>query len=181
MADWKITDPLVAGAIKAGGLLSNILPQGFSTPVRVLDETLSGNKNAITEKDLTPEQLKFLKDIVDFKGGDKGSITYQDYLEYYAKNKDKRGINVAPGLFSLFDPYGQMQTTLGQFTFFKDPKKGLQIKDFYDFNNLQSQAGAMETAMGPYGAIREYAGRQIPEGSGRIVNINLTGLEPSIK
>jgi len=67
MADWRVTDPLVAAAVKAGGLLSNVLPQGMMTPARILDETVSGNQKSITEQDLTPEQRKFLKDLIAYK------------------------------------------------------------------------------------------------------------------
>lgn len=180
MADWRVTDPLVAAAIKAGGLLSNVMPQGMMTPARILDETVSGSQKSITEQDLTPEQLKFLKDLIAYKEDyakktetPSGSVNYEDYKRYAEQLPEgQRVFNKEPGLLSVVDPYGQMQTTLGQFRYSKD-KNGINIRDVYDFNNLQSQARAMETALGMYGAVRDYAGRQVPEGSGRPVNINL--------
>jgi hypothetical protein len=197
MADWKITDPLINAVISAGGALGNVLPNsGMFTPVKTLNDTLKGNQSTITEKDLTAEQLKFIKDIVAFKekyaaehkgasGVHPGAITYQDY-QLYAKTlpEDQSPMSKTPGLFSVFDPYGQMQTTLGQFGYKIDPKTGaVSVSDKYNFNPLYNVNGsaAMETAYGPYGAVREYAGRQIPEGTGRPVNINISGLEPSIK
>jgi len=197
MADWKITDPLINAAVSTGGALGRVLPNtGMFTPVKALDETLKGKQSAITEKDLTPEQLDFIKKIVAFKekyasenkdaaGVKPGAITYQDY-QLYANSlpEGQHVISRTPGFFSMFDPYGQMQTTLGQFGYKIDPKTGtVAISDKYNFNPLYNIDGspAMETAYGPYGAVREYAGRRIPEGTGRVVNINLTGLEPSIK
>ena len=185
MADWRVTDPLVAAAVKAGGLLSNVMPQGMMTPARILDETVSGNQKSITEQDLTPEQLKFLKDLIANKEEyakktetPSGTINYEDYKRYAEQLPDgQRVFNKTPGLLSVLDPYGQMQTTLGQFRY-TNGKDGINIRDVYDFNNLQSQAGAMETALGMYGAVRDYAGRQVPEGAGRPVNINLLSETP---
>lgn len=197
MADWKITDPLINAAVSTGGAIGSLLPNtGIFTPVKTLNDTLKGKQSAITEKDLTPEQLDFIKKIVAFKekyasenkgasGISPGAITYQDYQLYAKTLPEGEGpMSKTPGLFSVFDPYGQMQTTLGQFGYKINPKTGaVTISDKYNFNPLYNIDGtpAMETAYGPYGAVREYAGRQIPEGTGRTVNINLTGLEPSIK
>ena len=197
MADWKVTDPLIKLAVKTGGALGEALPSaGMFTPVKTLNDTLKGKEQTITEKDLTPEQVKFLKDIVAFKekylaenkgasGLKPGTINYTDY-QLYADSlpEGNHVISRTPGFFSMFDPYGQMQTTLGQFNYKIDPKTGdIKLSDKYNFNPLYNVDGsaAMETAYGPYGAVREYAGRQIPEGTGRPVNINLTGFEPSIK
>jgi hypothetical protein len=78
----------------------------------------------------------------------------------------------------MADPLGNIQTTLGRFTYQTDPKGNLQIIDRYDFNPpMQQDMREARTgdygAFGPYGMIREYAGEKIPPGKGRDVRINL--------
>ena len=197
MADWRITDPLVAAAIKAGGLLSNVMPQGMMTPIKVLDETLSGSKTPLTAKDITLEQQQFLKSLIDHKESknaeyakkfgegsrfsNPNAVAYSDYYNWWKDQpEDSRPEIKNQGMKSLLTPYGQMQTTLGQFNYQKDPKTGeIKITDLYNFNPLETSKD--ENDLGVYGSIREYAGRQLPEGSGRPVNINLLGEPPKKK
>ena len=194
MADWRVTDPFVAAAIKAGGLLSNVMPQGMMTPVRVLDETMSGSNKPLTAKDITPEQQQFLKSLIEHKEAknsdyekkfgegsrfsNPNAVAYSDYYNWWKDQpEDSRPEIKNQGMKSLLTPYGQMQTTLGQFNYQKDPKTGeIKITDTYNFNPLETSKD--ESDLGVYGSIREYAGRQLPEGAGRLVNINLLGDMP---
>jgi hypothetical protein len=197
MPDWRVTDPLVAAAIKAGGLLSNVMPQGMMTPVRVLDETMSGSNKPLTANDITPEQQQFLKSLIEHKElknaeyakkfgegsrfSNPNAVAYSDYYNWWKDQpEDSRPEIKNQGMQSLLTPYGQMQTTLGQFNYKKDPKTGdIKITDTYNFNPLETSKD--ESDLGVYGAIREYAGRQLPEGSGRPVSINLLGDMPKKK
>ncbi len=197
MPDWRVTDPFVAAAIKAGGLLSNVMPQGMMTPVRVLDETMSGSNKPLTANDITPEQQQFLKSLIEHKElknaeyakkfgegsrfSNPNAVAYSDYYNWWKDQpEDSRPEIKNQGMQSLLTPYGQMQTTLGQFNYQKDPKTGdIKITDTYNFNPLETSKD--ESDLGVYGAIREYAGRQLPEGSGRPVNINLLGDIPKMK
>lgn len=194
MPDWRVTDPLVAAAIKAGGLLSNVMPQGMMTPVRVLDETMSGSNKPLTANDITPEQQQFLKSLIEHKEAknaeyakkfgegsrfsNPNAVAYSDYYNWWKDQpEDSRPEIKNQGMQSLLTPYGQMQTTLGQFNYQKDPMTGdIKITDTYNFNPLETSKD--ESDLGVYGTIREYAGRQLPEGSGRPVNINLLGDMP---
>ena len=196
MDTWKVTDPFIAAAIKAGGLLSNVMPQGMMTPVRVLDETLSGKNTPLTTKDITPEQQQFLKSLIEHKEAknaeyakkfgegsrfsNPNSVAYSDYYSWWKDQpQDTRPPIMNQGMESLLTPYGQMQTTLGQFNYKKDPKTGeIKITDTYNFNPLETSKD--ESDLGVYGSIREYAGRQLPEGNGRPVDISLIG-EPKKK
>lgn len=197
MPDWRVTDPFVAAAIKAGGLLSNVMPQGMMTPVRVLDETMSGSNKPLTANDITPEQQQFLKSLIEHKElknaeyakkfgegsrfSNPNAVAYSDYYNWWKDQpEDSRPEIKNQGMQSLLTPYGQMQTTLGQFNYQKDPKTGdIKITDTYNFNPLETSKD--ESDLGVYGTIREYAGRQLPEGSGRPVNINLLGDIPKKK
>jgi len=73
---------------------------------------------------------------------------------------------------------GNVQTTLGQFRYVRDPQGGLRVVDTYDFNPLnphltQEARTGDYGGFGPYGLIREYAGEKVPPGKGRSVRINL--------
>jgi hypothetical protein len=74
--------------------------------------------------------------------------------------------SIAPNVLSILDPIGNVQTTLGRFTYARDPEGNLVVTDNYDFNPIREMSGA-------YGALRNYATEKIPPGSGRQVNINL--------
>jgi len=94
------------------------------------------------------------------------------------------------------DPRAALHTTLGKFRYAVDPETNeFVITDQYDFNppvsgitgsqlksepvTLDSVAMTAEGAGSPlYGLIRNYAGRVLPEGSGRDVRIRLNNLAP---
>jgi hypothetical protein len=155
-------------------------PEWFPTSGRTLLETAQGVKTPITEKNFKPEELDAIRQLIALKGSDKGSITYGDYVAL-AQKLSKDGpmpMSFTPSLFSMGDPLGNIQTTLGRFSYRTDPKGNLQVVDKYDFNPpmLQDMREARTGdygAFGPYGMIREYAGEKIPPGTGRDVLINL--------
>jgi hypothetical protein len=159
-------------------------PEWFATSGRTLLETVQGTRTPITEKNFKPEELDVIRRLVNLKGKDKGSVSYADYIELSRQMAKAKGeplpTSVTPSLFSMADPLGNIQTTLGRFSYQTDPKGNLQIIDRYDFNPpMQQDMREARTgdygAFGPYGMIREYAGEKIPSGSsaGRDVRINL--------
>lgn len=183
MAD-RWTDPLVSGGVSAA---ASLFPD--MTNVRILNETLNkGSKEPITAKDFAPEELDIIKRLVEFKGGDKGSVTYPDYLAFLDAERAAGRIGDVgtrlPSLFSVQSPYGQVQTTLGQFGFKVHPKtKEVSITDAYDFNPAaQGVNSEVVAGSGPYAMIRDLAGRKIPPGTGRVVDVRFNPLmEKSIK
>lgn len=173
--------PEVTGINKLLDYVVQRLPANmFSTNARTLIETAQGNRNPITESHFSPEELATIKELIALKGGDAGNIQYADY-HALSKAMQARGqipMSTAPGLLSMGDPLGNIQTTLGRFKYARDAKGNLVVQDTYDFN--PPQEGAMQEqrtgdygAFGPYGLIRDYAGEKIPPGYGRPVNINL--------
>jgi hypothetical protein len=94
------------------------------------------------------------------------------------------------------DPRAALHTTLGRFRYEVDPVTGsLVVVDRYDFNppvsvftgvtKTSPRIGAEQLVMSPegfeggmYGLLRQYAGRVLPEGSGRDVKIRLNNLAP---
>lgn len=155
-------------------------PAWFSTSGRTLLETAQGKRDPITETHFSPDELAFMRQLVAAKGGDSGAIGYGDYSKL-AEQMMKQGkvpASISPSVFSMGDPLGNVQTTLGRFRYARDPQGNLQIVDTYDFNPpqegvMQEQRTGDYGALGPYGLIRDYAGEKIPPGYGRQVKINL--------
>jgi len=155
-------------------------PQRFPTSARTLIETAQGIKSPITETHFSPEEIEAIRQLIMLKGGDSGSIKYGDYA-LLGKEMQKQGktpASLTPGLFSMGDPLGNIQTTLGRFRYARDANGNMQVVDIYDFNPPQENASQeVRTgdygAFGPYGLIRDYAGEKIPPGTGRSVKLNL--------
>jgi hypothetical protein len=173
--------PKVTGVNKVLDFIAQRLPADvFPTSGRTLLETVQGAKTPITEKNFSPEEMDVMRELAALKGGDKGSISYADYVAL-AREMNKRGevpASMSPSLFSMADPMGNVQTTLGQFRYMKDPQGNLQVVDKYDFNppnpNAMQEARTGDYgAFGPYGLIRDYAGEKVPPGAGREVRVNL--------
>jgi hypothetical protein len=160
--------------------------KGLPTSARTLLETVQGGRSRITEANFSPEEIDVMRQLATLKGGDKGSINYADYVAL-AGEMNKQGkmpASMSPGLLSMADPMGNVQTTLGQFRYQRDPKGNLQIIDTYDFNppnpNATQEARTGDYgAFGIYGLIRDYAGERIPPGMGRDVRVNLPPVKRS--
>ena len=156
-------------------------PSMFPTSARTLLETVQGTKTPITESNFSPEERDIMRQLAVLKGGQKGNIDYGDYVKLaeQMKKTGKVPVSVTPGLLSMADPMGNIQTTLGRFSYETDPKGNLRIIDRYDFNPIYDQGAMQEAqtgdygALSPYGLVRNYAGEKIPPGKGREVLINL--------
>ena len=149
-------------------LLQKVNPNYFPTSAKTLIETAQGKKDQITEKDFSPEELIALKKIIEFTKN-RGDVQYSDYYQLMKKEFEenkKIPASFVPSITSMLDPIGNLQTTLGRFTYTRDADGNLIVTDKYDFNK-ESNLGGM------YGLMRNYAGQKIPPGSGRDVRINL--------
>ena len=165
----SVVDPLI------GWILNKLPASSFPTAGRTFLETVQGNKDEITEKNFNPAELAYLRDLIDSTGG-RGHVQYFDY-GILARSKMKSGgdrpMSITPSLMSLGDVGGNLQTTLGKFTYATDPNGNLIVRDKYDFNPMSQNQGYVAAMTGPFGALHNYAERTIPPGSGRNVNINL--------
>jgi hypothetical protein len=154
-------------------LLQKLNPQLFPTAAKTLIETVQGNKEPITEKNFTPEELITLKKLIDITNN-KGNVQYSDYIKLMKQQQQEKGTipaSMTPSVLSILDPVGNLQTTLGRFTYTHDQNGNLIVIDKYDFNKPTDYSGV-------YGAIRNYAGEKIPQGSGREIIINLGNSDP---
>jgi hypothetical protein len=167
-SDNKKDTELTGASSLVDFLLQKLRPDLFPTAAKTLIETAQGNKEPITEKNFTPEELKILQKLIE-STNEKGNVQYPDYYQLMKKQQKEKGTIPAsfmPSITSMLDPIGNIQTTLGRFTYSRDADGNLIIVDKYDFNK-PSNLGGM------YGLLRNYAGEKIPTGSGRDVKINL--------
>ena len=123
-----------------GSLVKKIVP----AQVRTFVSTLAGNKNPITEKDFTEDELKQARDAVTKsrerqtgkrfikEEGDKlarqhydETVDYKDYGE--GKDRIANDFNMGSG--------AAMRNTLGRFKYEKTPEGRLVAIDTYDFKN----------------------------------------------
>ena len=113
----------------------------------------------------------------------RGYVTYSDYLKAFDAERARTGklpMSHTPSILSMFDPTGNLQTSLGRFTYENTPE-GLIVHDVYDFNPISDKATETDkevtqllgSVLSPVWAMRQYAGEKIPVGSGRTVRINL--------
>jgi len=154
-------------------------PSAFPTSGRTFLETAQGDRSPITEKHFNSDELEALRTLITLKGGGSGSVQYKDY-ELLANAMRKKGqlpASMSPSLFSMGDPLGNLQTTLGRFNYELDKEGNIRVFDSYDFNPPSEGAkpnGEVTAMSGPYAWIRNYAGERIPPGMGRSVQINLS-------
>ena len=161
--------------------MQRVNPNWFPTAGRLFAQTVQGEQRPITESDYTPEELEFMRRLIAFKGGSKGDIQYADYVANADAERKRTGkfsaVSLSPGVVSLADPFGNVQTSLGRFRYYRDANGNLMVVDSYDFNappKAATEFGLMEQkASGPFGMLRDYAGQKIPSGQGRSVQINL--------
>ena len=150
-------------------LIQKLNPQLFPTSAKTLIETLQGSKEQITEKNFSPEELVALRNLIEMTQN-KGNVQYSDYIDFMKKQQKEKGTipaSMTPSILSVLDPIGNLQNTLGRFTYSRDPQGNLIVVDNYDFNKQRPSTDSV------IGAIRNYAGEKIPAGSGRGVRINL--------
>lgn len=172
--------PQVTGINRLVDMVAQSLPpKWFPTSGRTFLETVQGNRSPITETNFTPEQLQALQKLIQLKGGDKGAIQYSDYsaLGDSMREGGKTPISLTPSLASMFDPLGNLQTTLGRFNYSKSPQGNYVVDDNYDFNPPMVDGTTQEArtgeygALGPYALVRDYAGEKVPTGTGRKVRV----------
>ena len=165
----SFADPLIDWVLK------KLPANSFPTAGRTFLETIQGNRDEITEKNFTPGELAWLKDLVNSTNS-RGNVQYADYGKLAASKVKSGGaipMSTTPSMLSLGDPMGNLQTTLGRFNYTTDADGNLIVQDRYDFNPMSQNQGYAAAMSGPFGVIHNYAERKIPLGSGRNVNINL--------
>lgn len=156
-----------------------------------LDTFVNKNPSEINQTYFLPSELDAVKQLIQAKGGDSGGIKYEDYKKFFPQKDGKYQSSQNNLSAGDVNPYESIRTSLGQFSYTKDPKTGnYLVSDVYDFNKPKSvkankalEAFGLsdyviqpETISSPYTALRTFAQRNMPEGSGRKVKLVIPGL-----
>ena len=137
------------------------------TPARLYLESMGGNREPISEKDFSEDELKAIQQLIAGSTG-RGGIGYHNYDEHPLEQ---------PGLAGLLTPKGRVANSLGQFQYQTDPT-GTTVTDAYDFNPVYKEQSPGFQALNVPGTagfsllhtLGEYL---IPPGKGRNVRIRL--------
>jgi len=146
-----------------------------------LDTFLDNKRDTIDTKQFSPEELHTIRNLIGITG-DKpsGSVQYDQYGIAGLQRKDTamNGDVIAASK----NPLESVRTTLGQFRYRKDPNSNnFIVEDQYDFNMPQKYIEgkndygdyAMHSMSNPLWAMRIYAGRKMPQGTGRKVRVEV--------
>lgn len=159
---------------------------------------LKENRGPITKDYFNQEELQALVDLIEKKGGTKGSITYEDYKRI-DKLAPERKVKQSELLAGLLPPRMSVSKALGQFNYELDPRTNqYRIIDEYDFNPKELEgikALSNSDFIGDYIAeyadpvagfnpfdvytlARIYGGRKMPPGTGRKVDLSVPATTP---
>jgi hypothetical protein len=161
----------------------------------LLDTFVNDKRDPITAKDFRERELAELQNLIRQKeklSGNKGSgnIQYKDYDTL--PGGDQRRAAQSQLVAGNLPPRTALSTSLGQFNYKLDPKTGrYMIIDEYDFNPqkvthmgktydvpLEHYGDYMVDALSSpsnalYSLVRLYAGRKMPPGTGRKVDLSV--------
>jgi len=183
----KIGGLLSDAAVKAslmGYDMINDRQQMPSSQRVYLNTFLDNNKSKITEKDFTPKELANIMEIIKAKqaadpNATRGYITYKDYEKFVPKEQLTVNAGIKAG---EKNPYENIRTTLGQFRYQVVPEmQRVFVIDNYDFNDVPAYK---DDESGEYigkdiskgRILRAYGRRNMPEGQGRQVLVEIPGL-----
>ena len=183
----KIGGLLSDAAVKAslmGYDMINDRQQMPSSQRMYLNTFLDNNKSKITEKDFTPKELANIMEIIRAKqaadpNATRGYITYKDYEKFVPKEQLTVNAGIKAG---EKNPYENIRTTLGQFRYQVVPEmQRVFVIDNYDFNDVPAYK---DDESGEYigkdiskgRILRAYGRRNMPEGQGRQVLVEIPGL-----
>lgn len=131
--------------------LRNFVPMD----ARLFGQTLFGNRQPITEKDFTAQELAGIDAVVQEaqKRGSQGDVQYKDYNAF-------TGSRARPE----FNPQIAAKTALGRFNYVQNPDGTVTVKDRYDFANESRQKSIEEYAkMNPVTKALTVVGRTVTD------------------
>lgn len=131
--------------------LRNFVPMD----ARLFGTTLLGNREPITEKDLTQEELAGIQAVIEQsqKRGSKGDVQYKDYSAFTGRNARPE-----------FNPQIATKTALGRFNYTQNPDGSYTVTDRYDFFNPERQQAIEEyQQMTPVKRALTVAGRTLAD------------------
>ena len=131
-------------------MASKMLKEVVPLDTRTFVSTLFGNREPITEKNLNPDQITALREVIQTaeQKGRQGNVQYADYSKF------KEG--------PQHNPHISLENTLGRFNYTQNPDGSITVTDRYDFVNPQrEEAIKAYEGMGPARKALEVAKRTL--------------------
>ena len=138
------------GEVKEESMASKMLKEVVPLDTRTFVSTLFGNREPITEKNLNPDQITALREVIQTaeQKGRQGNVQYADYSKF------KEG--------PQHNPHISLENTLGRFNYTQNPDGSITVTDRYDFVNPQrEEAIKAYEGMGPARKALEVAKRTL--------------------
>ena len=138
------------GEVAKESFASKALKEVIPLDTRTFVSTLFGNRDPITEQNLSSDQLSALREVIQTaeQKGRQGNVQYSDYSKF------KEG--------PQHNPHISLENTLGRFNYVQNPDGSITVTDRYDFVNPQREE-AIKTyeGMGPARKALEVAKRTL--------------------
>lgn len=138
------------GEVSEESIASKMLKEVVPLDTRTFVSTLFGNREPITEKNLNPDQITALREVIQTaeQKGRQGNVQYADYSKF------KEG--------PQHNPHISLENTLGRFNYVQNPDGSITVTDRYDFVNPQrEEAIKAYEGMGPARKALEVAKRTL--------------------
>jgi hypothetical protein len=150
---------------------------------------LKKDRSPITREYFSPQEMAAISDLISRKGGKRGYLTYEDQKLLRNEAGIDEKTKISDVVAGKIGPYTSVANSLGQFGYEYDPKSNsYKILDEYDFNYAAKHNNRVvdddfvgdyvsSNIFDPRGLARVYAGRQMPEGTGRKVDLSVPALK----
>ena len=152
----RLSTPVVLKKFEEGGevnkesFVSKAVKEVVPLDTRTFVSTLFGNRDPITEQNLSQDQMTALREIIQTaeQKGRQGNVQYSDYSKFKAGPEH--------------NPHISLENTLGRFNYVQNPDGSITVIDRYDFVNPQrEEAIKAYEGMGPARKALEVAKRTL--------------------
>lgn len=138
------------GEVSEESMASKMLKDVVPLDTRTFVSTLFGNRDPITEQNLSSDQMTALREVIQTaeQKGRKGNVQYADYSKFKAGPQH--------------NPHISLENTLGRFNYTQNPDGSITVTDRYDFVNPErEEAIKAYEGMGPARKALEVAKRTL--------------------
>lgn len=185
------SDALVAGLVKGYDLAATDRSKMSAAHKIYLDSFgFKEDRSPITRSYFSPEEQAAISDLISRKGGKRGYLTYEDQKRLRKEAGISERTKHSDVVAGKIGPYTSIANSLGQFGYEYDPKtNAYKILDEYDFNYAVKDSNkniidddfagdyVTDGMFAPRDLARVYAGRKMPPGTGRKVDLSI----PAVK
>jgi hypothetical protein len=187
------SDVLTAGLVKGYDLAATDKSKMSAAHKIYLDTFgLKEDRSPITRSYFSPEEQAAISDLISRKGGKRGYLTYEDQKRLRKEAGISEVTKPSDVVAGKIGPYVSVANSLGQFGYEYDPKaNAYKILDEYDFNYAVKDSNKniidddfagdyiTDKMLSPRDLARIYAGRKMPPGTGRKIDLSIPAVKIS--